>query len=594
MNKLRFLLKDLWRHISPRRRIQLALLLVLMVFASLAEAISIGSVLPFLGVLMSPEKVFLSPLSQPIISVLGLTEPRQLLMPLTAAFILASMISGAMRFVLLWIQTRLGFAIGSDFSFQIYKKTLYQPYYVHVGRNSSQVITGILTKTSTVIFSCLLPLLFIASSLLILATILVALIVIDPIVAVSVFGGFGAIYSFIVLLTKKRLLDDSFRINRESNQVTKALQEGLGGIRDVLIDGTQATYCKIYRNADVLLRKSMASIQVIGNAPRFFVEPLGIALISVLAYELARGEAGLAGAIPVLGALAIGAQRMLPILQQLYNSWTGIRGGQVALEDVLALLDQPLPSYLESPQCLSLPFEGTIRLNQVDFQYDEEMPLVLHEIDFEIPKGGRIGFMGTTGSGKSTLLDIIMGLLQPKNGTLTVDGVAITADNSRAWQARIAHVPQDIFLADATIAENIAFGVESKNIDFDLVRSAAQQAQIASVIESWPLQYGTITGERGVRLSGGQRQRIGIARAFYKGADVIAFDEATSALDSETELAVMEAVDRIGENITILIVAHRLSTLSNCDQLVELANGRILRVGTYEQIVNHKSKVVSI
>lgn len=592
MTELQLLLKDLWRHISQRRRVQLALLLVLMVLASFAEVLSIGSVLPFLGVLMSPEKIFANPMSQPIIGVLGLTEPRQLLMPITVAFILASMLSGAMRFVLLWAQTRLGFAIGSDFSFQIYKRTLYQPYWVHIGRNSSQIITGILTKTSGVIFSCLLPLLFVVSSVLILITILVALILIDPMVAVSVFCGFGLIYYLIALLTKKRLMRDSLRINRESNRVTKALQEGLGGIRDVLIDGTQATYCKIYRDADILLRRSQANIQVIGGAPRFLIEPLGIALIASLAYELVQST-GIASAIPVLGALAIGAQRLLPILQQLYNSWASIRGGQAALQDVLVLLDQQLPTYTDASS-VPIHFERSIRLSQVCFQYSDTTPFVLQQIDFEILKGSRIGFIGTTGSGKSTLLDIVMGLLQPTNGTLTVDGVSIAAGNSRSWQAHIAHVPQAIFLADTTIAENIAFGVEPHNIDLDRVRSAAQQAQIATVIESWPLRYGTIVGERGVRLSGGQRQRIGIARALYKGADVIAFDEATSALDNETELAVMEAVDCIGKNITILIVAHRLSTLRGCDQIVELENGRVLRVGTYEQIINPKSKVGTV
>lgn len=565
---------------------QLALLLILMVLASFAEVISIGSVLPFLGVLMSPERVFANPGLRPIIDMLGLTQPHQLLLPLTVAFILASLFSGAMRFVLLLAQTRLGFAVGADFSFQIYQRTLYQPYWVHVSRNSSQVITGILTKTSTVIFSCLLPLLFVTSSSLILITILIALISIDPIVAISVFGGFGAIYSLIVLLTKKRLMHDSLRINRESNQVTKALQEGLGGIRDVLIDGTQAAYCKIYREADILLRKSQANIQVIGGAPRFLVEPLGIALIAMLAYELAQREAGIAGAIPVLGALAIGAQRLLPILQQLYSSWTGMRGGQAALQDVLELLDQQAHCFADEASVLPMCFERTIRLAKVGFQYTNSTPMVLSDIDFEIPKGSRIGFIGTTGSGKSTLLDIIMGLLQPTQGALLVDGVSINMKNCRTWQSHIAHVPQAIFLADTTVAENIAFGILPEMIDYERVRNAAFGAKISADIESWPNQYNTFVGERGIRLSGGQRQRLGIARALYKQADVIVFDEATSALDGGTEHAVMQAISQIGRDVTVLLVAHRLSTLQDCDQIFELEQGRIKRVGNYNEIIS--------
>lgn len=578
----------LWYHINPRRRKQLAVLLAIMVVASFAEVASIGAVLPFLGVLMAPEKIFAHPIAQPLVTLLDLIEPDQLLLPLTVLFILAALFSGAMRLILLWAQTRLGFAIGADFSIQIYQRTLYQPYSVHVARNSSQVITGISTKTNAVIYYTLLPLLLITSSSLILLTILIALIAIDPIVALVVFGGFGSLYGLIVLATKKRLAHDSQRVSHESNQVVKALQEGLGGIRDVLIDGTQAAYCQIYRQADLPMRRSQANIQIIGASPRYLIESLGMVLIALLAYVLAGSKAGVTGAIPVLGALALGAQRLLPVLQQLYGSWTSIRGGQSSLVDVLELLDQPLPEYANQSPPTPIAFKRSVRLNHVDFRYGDGSPQVLQGIDFEIPKGGRVGFMGTTGSGKSTLLDLIMGLLQPTGGALTIDGVPITIQNQRAWQAHIAHVPQAIFLADTSIAENIAFGIPPERIDMNRVKEAACQAQIAATIESWAKGYDTFVGERGIRLSGGQRQRIGIARALYKQADVIVFDEATSALDNDTETAVMEAIDCIDIDVTILIVAHRISTLQRCSQVYELANGKIVRTGTYSELISHQ------
>jgi ATP-binding cassette subfamily B protein len=220
------------------------------------------------------------------------------------------------------------------------------------------------------------------------------------------------------------------------------------------------------------------------------------------------------------------------------------------------------------------------------------MPYVLKQINLKIAKGSRVGFMGTTGSGKSTLLDIVMGLLQPTDGSLEIDGKTVSLLNHRAWQAHIAHVPQAIFLADSTIEENIAFGVPKDKIDLQRVRQAAQQAQIAESIESWPKQYQTFVGERGIRLSGGQRQRIGIARALYKKADVIIFDEATSALDNETEQAVMQAIEGLSKDLTLLIIAHRLSTLKNCTQIVELGEGSIKRLGTYQEIVTQS--VISI
>lgn len=586
MTRLRSLLKNLWFHISPRRRVQLGLLLVLIVLASFAEIVSIGSILPFLAVLMSPEDLFVNPLLQPIIVILGFNKPNQLLLPLTVIFVMAAMFSGAVRLVLLWVQTRLGFAIGADFSNQIYKRTLYQPYAVHVERNSSQIIAGIFSKTNTVIHSAVLPVLLVISSGLIFTTILIALVAINPILALTVLGGFGFVYALIAVVTKKRIIYDSQRINREEVKVVKTLQEGLGGIRDVLIDGSQEAYLKIYRDADVPLRKSQASIQVIGGAPRFIVEPLGITLIAILAFELAQREGGVGSAIPVLGVLAIGAQRLLPILQQLYGGWAGMRGGQAAMQDVLDLLDQPLPAYARSPAPVPMPFERSIHFNHVGFRYGDKGPWVLQDINFEIPKGSRVGFIGTTGSGKSTLLDILMGLLQPMCGALRIDDISVTIENQRAWQSHIVHVPQAIFLADSTVAENIAFGVPPNEIDYKRVRLAARKAQIAETIESWNAQYQTLVGERGVRISGGQRQRIGIARALYKDADVIVLDEATSALDNQTECAVMNAIAQMDQDVTIFMVAHRLTTLRGCDFIVELDQGRLKRLGKYQEIVS--------
>lgn len=579
------LLRRLWRHISQRRRGQFTLLLVLMILASFAEILSIGAVLPFLAILTDPGRVFAHPSVQPIIQVLGLTEPKQLLLPLTVAFGFAALIAGAMRLLLLWVTTRLTYASGADLSISIYRRTLYQPYVVHVGRNSSEIIDGISSKTNNAIYLINMTLNLISSSVM-LMSILIALLSVDPLVALAAFGGFGFIYALIIQLTRKRLLINSQTVARESTRVIKSLQEGLGGIRDVLIDGSQAVYCRIYSDADQPLRRAQGSNLFINYGPRYGIEALGMMLIAVLAYSLAKQEDGVARAIPTLGALALGAQRLLPVLQQAYSSWSSIRGGQQSLQDTLDLLDQSLPAYITWPATEPLSFREQICLKQLSYRYGTQTPWVLKDVDLTIPKGSSIGFIGITGSGKSTLLDVVMGLLEPTNGTIEVDGKTVTPGNHRAWQAHIAHVPQAIFLADGTIEENIAFGIPKKQIDSERVRHSALQAQIADTIESWPKQYNTNVGERGVRLSGGQRQRIGIARALYKQADVIVFDEATSALDNETEQAVMQAIERLSKDLTLLIIAHRLSTLKNCTQIVELGEGSIKRIGSYYDIVN--------
>ncbi len=586
-------IKRLWAHLNRRRKKQLGLLLAIMVIASFAEVVSIGAVLPFLGALMSPEQVFANEYIQSIVSSLQIAQPNQLLFPLTLLFIVAAIFSAGMRLTLIWAQTRLGHAIGVDLSVQTYEKTLYQPYSVHVSRSSSEIIAGISGKISSVVYNTLLPLLTAASSVLILVTIMAALIAIDPVVAVVTFGGFAAVYAVIMVLSRKRLTKNSQLISHESSQVVKALQEGLGGIRDVLIDGTQAVYCKIYRSADLPLRRAQANNQIITASPRFLIEALGITLIAAVAYALTGREGGIAAAIPLLGALAIGAQRLLPVLQQLYGSWSSLRGGQASLDDILDLLEQPFPAYARELASEPITFTKSIKLNNISFRYTDHTPRALQGINLEIPKGARVGFMGTTGSGKSTLLDILMALLLPEKGSLSIDETAINKQNFRNWQSHIAHVPQSIFLADTTIAENIAFGVSADQIDYQRVEMAARQAQIAKTIESWEKGYDTYVGERGVRLSGGQRQRIGIARALYKRADVIVLDEATSALDNETEAAVMDAIDEIGNDITLLMVAHRLSTLKTCNVIYELEAGQVKRQGSYREIVSD-TKIVAI
>lgn len=582
------LLRHLWHHISPRRRGQFMLLLVLMLLASFAEILSIGAVLPFLGVLTAPERIFEMPVAQPIIQALKLTEPKQLLLPLTIVFGLAALIAGTMRLLLLWASTRLSFATGADLSINIYRRTLYQSYAVHCARNSSEVIDGISGKANGVIYSIIVPTLTLISSSVMLVAILIALLTVQPVIALVAFGGFGLIYIVIVRLTRKQLMADSKCVARESSQVIKSLQEGLGGIRDVLIDGSQETYCQIYRNADSPLRRAQGNSLFISASPRYGMEALGMLLIAALAYSLAQQVDGIVKAIPILGALALGAQRLLPVLQQAYGSWAQINSGQASLKDTLKLLDQPLPAYANQT-ITKLQFNQSIILRQLSFRYGEQAPYVLNQLNLTITKGSRVGFIGTTGSGKSTLLDIVMGLLQPTNGLLDIDGHPITPSNHRAWQSHIAHVPQAIFLADSTIAENIAFGMPRDQIDHSRVKRAAQQAQISESIESWPKQYQTFVGERGIRLSGGQRQRIGIARALYKQADVIIFDEATSALDSETEQAVMQAIESLSKELTLLIIAHRLSTLKSCTQIVELSDGKIKRTCRYQDIVNQSA-----
>lgn len=559
-----------------------------MVLASIAEVLSIGAIFPFLGIIAAPDRVLNLPGIQLFTEFFQINNPSDLLLPVMTVFIFAVIISGMIRLALLHANTRYSYAVGADLSLDIYRRTLYQPYAIHISRNSSEVINAISGKTAMVIGSILVPVMALISASILFFGILLVLLAIDASIAIGVSLIFGIIYFAILRITRSTLQKNSECIARESDQVIKSLQEGLGGVRDVLLDGTQEVYCKIYERADLRLRLAQGDNSFISASPRYIIEMIGMILVACLAFYLNQKNSknGSELVIPVLGALALGAQRLLPVLQQGYSSLAIIRGAKASLNDVLAMLNQPLPDRLVAVSSELTVFNRNIILQNIQFRYTKDSQLVLRKINLEILRGQRIGFIGTTGAGKSTLLDIVMGLLIPSEGALIVDGQLIDEKNIRTWQRHIAHVPQSIYLADSSIEENIAFGVPIGDIDHDKVKLAANQAQISNVIEGWPLQYKTKIGERGIRLSGGQRQRIGIARALYKQAKVIIFDEATSALDSNTEQTVMDAVDELHKDLTVLIIAHRLTTLKNCDLIVELEHGTIKRVGPYSSLVN--------
>ena len=573
----------IWSKLTKKRKIQFYLLLFLTVVASFFEAVSISMILPFLSILSDPDIFFQKYNLQELYKHLNITNSSQILLPITVLFMSVTIFSGLIRLLLLWTQTKLSHAIGADFSSSIYKRTLYQPYNIHINRNSSSIIAGISGKANTIVSSAIMPFMLILSSLFIIITIMLALVNASPIIAISSLFGFASLYILVFKLTKKKLRANSKQISVQSNQVVKIIMEGLGGIRDVLIDGTQQEYCKKYKKADEPLRSAQANIHIISNSPRYIIETIGIILISYFAFQIAK-KSNLNSAIPIIGSFAFGAQRLLPALQQIFSSLTSMRGGMDSINDALDLLEQPLPTEGVETNCMN--FTKCINLSNLYYKYDNKDTFVVKGIDIEIKKGTKIGLIGKTGSGKSTLLDLIMGLLKPTSGCIYIDNIKLENKNYRSWQKKISHVPQSIFLTDGSIIENIAFGVQKDQINMDKVKFAAEKAQLSTTIENWQNKYNTLVGERGVNLSGGQRQRIGIARALYKESEVIIFDEATSALDNETEANVMDSLDNLEKDLTIIIVAHRLTTLKKCDMIISVSDGMIENIGNYEEIIN--------
>ena len=571
-------IKYLWKYLGKNRKAQFILLAFLMLLSVFTEIVSIGSIIPFLSVLTHPEKVMELEWVQPILNFLNIHSESELLFPTTVGFVMAIVLSTLIRILLLWVNSQLAASMGVDLKKEVYKRTLYQPYEFHIAHNSSELISTVTEKVGIAIHAGIMHVLMLVSAFLTSLAIIMTLLAVNALVAIITFVLLGGGYLFIGYMVKKYIRKNGEIIAKNQPLAVKCMQEGLGGIRDIILDNSQNVFIDIY--SKVAFNSQYAGMRngLFGSLPKLFLEMLGMVLIAILAYFLATHGAEKEAVLPILGVLSLGAQKLLPALQQIYFSWSLINGSSSMIENVVEQLKKPLPRLLTSEiQKGILDFQKFIILKDVSFKYKGTEEFVLKDLNLKIKKGSKVGFVGTTGSGKSTLLDIIMGLLEPTNGKLLVDDKKIDKNNLQNWQRYIAHVPQSIFLSDTTISENIAFGIPLEKIDMDRVKRATKRASLDEFIEQLPNKYLTEVGERGVQLSGGQRQRIGIARALYKEAKVIVFDEATSALDNETERNVMESINLLKKDLTILIIAHRLSTLDRCDVIYKLKNGKIYK-----------------
>jgi ABC-type multidrug transport system fused ATPase/permease subunit len=545
----------------------------LMLVGALAEVASVGAVLPLLGALTNPQGLMANTFAARLISMLPLGT--NLVAVTAVAFMIIIVLSGFIRLLLTWFSQSLAFNISHDLSVSAFGKIIRQdyPYYVqnHSGRAISQF-----EKLQFLTFALLLSGIQAVISSVIAAFLIVLLVAVNPQVALisaSLLIGAYVLISFAVQPTLRR----NSRIGSfYSDQRIKYVQEAIGTIRDILLDHSQPVFEAEFAESADRFRLSNVRRAFVSQSPRILIEMLGLVMIAAYAWHRAGLPGGVAAAIPMLGALALGAQRLLPLLQQTYAGWSSFTGYRESLLDVVELLS--LEDCTSPPTAArTIAFRASLRFDHVGFSYPTGGE-VLHDISFSIRAGERIGITGPTGSGKSTLMDLMLGLLEPQQGAILIDERPLNRGLRAAWQGQIAHVPQAIYLSDDTLTANIAFGVPSAMVDPTQVEQAARAAGISEFIAGLQDGYSTRTGERGIRLSGGQRQRIGIARALYKSANVLIFDEATSALDTHTEEAVMRSIRALDKEITIIMIAHRLTTLIDCDRIIHLERGRIERI----------------
>lgn len=577
-------LYEVRRVVSRRRKIQFVFTLLSIFTNAIFEIISLAAVVPFLSVLSSPQAFMESSSARRFAPILGVTNPAEAVSLVCIAFASITVISAVIRTITVIVNSKFTLALGADLSHIVFERTLHQPYSSHAKQNSAAVIANVTQNVGAFVNGILNPAVqFMTSSLTVLG-ILLTLLLINWWVALTASVVFGGAYIGIVRMNRSRYARNSSIVVAAQDDIVKALQEGLGAIRDVIIDGNQDFYARTYSLADRRSRNAQNDSYIRSATPKYILEAIGMLMICTVAFVLSKGESKLLGAVPVLGALAMGAQRLLPAMQVAFGSYSAIVGNMYGLDridEVLISEQAPKPS----ADITACGIAQQVCFDNVEFRYSHDAPLVLRKLSFDIKRGERIGVIGATGSGKSTTMDLLLGLLQPTSGQILIDGEPLVGDKVFEWQKSLSHVPQVIYLADASIAENIAFGMPKDKIDMGQVRNAASLAQIAEHIESLEAGYDTFVGERGIRLSGGQRQRIGIARALYKNATVLVFDEATSALDDETEAELMKAIDGLSKDLTVIMIAHRLSTVRRCDKILKLHKGKVVAFDTPDVVL---------
>jgi ATP-binding cassette, subfamily B, bacterial PglK len=580
--------RKLFTLFDARERRNFWLLTGLMMLVAAAEIVGISAVLLLLNVIAAPGTIETHWALSFVYDTLGFTNEFSFQIALAATVLCVVALGLAVKATGTYVMTRYSTMRGYSISSRLLSAYLRQPYPWFLQRNSAELEKNLLTEVDGLIARVITPSLRMVSNAMMVLSILAFLLIVDPVVTLFCGGGLGLGYGVIYLRVRGQVL----RVGNEMMQALEArylvAQEATGGIKDVKVMGLEEVYVHSYSVEAYRTAKALARMGVVSELPRFILEGITFGtMVSMILLLLFRNGGNVTELVPTLGVIAFATMRLLPALQQIYFGLVTIRSATPVLDTIVADFAASPP---EKPQAtlMSAPMQlkDRLELSRVSFAYDSTDRPTLQEVSLQIPARTTVGIVGGTGAGKTTMVDLILGLLSPLSGDIIVDGTVITPENVRAWQASIAYVPQSIFLTDDTIAANIAFGVPKDKIDMEAVQHAARVAALHDfIVSDLPQGYATMVGERGVRLSGGQRQRIGIARAMYRNPTLLIMDEATSALDNITEREVMEAVQRIRTDKTIILIAHRLSTVQTCDTIFLMERGQLIAQGTYDELL---------
>ena len=581
-------LKKILFILSPAERTRALFVLAMILLSALIDMLGVASIMPFMAVLANPEVIESNAWLNSAFKashILGISTSKQFIFMVGVLVFVMLVVSLSVKALTILVQTRFVFMREYSIGRRLVEGYLNQPFSWFLSRNSADLGKNILSEVAQVISYALGPIANIIASGAVVLALMLLLVIVDTKLSLTIVLVLGSAYGLIFNFNKNLLKRIGYERVAANEARFIALNESFGAVKEVKISSLEYVYLERFAVPAEKYSKHLATATIIANIPRFVLELISFGgLLLVVLYLMAK-SGDLASALPVISVYAFAGYRLMPSLQQLYSSATQLRFAGSALNALISELKSMVP-----PSDLTIKSEinlkKNIKLNNVSYKYPNAKSAAIKEVTLTVPAMSKVGFVGETGSGKTTCVDVMLGLLKSKCGTLEIDGQVINDDNRRAWQSKIGYVPQQIYLIDDTVAANIAFGIKDDEIDMSSVERVAKIANLHEfVIKKLPKQYNTKVGERGIRLSGGQRQRIGIARALYQNPQVLFMDEASSALDNLTEQAVMKAVQSLTHEITVIMVAHRLSTIKTCDIIFFFKNGELTGQGTFEELL---------
>lgn len=578
----------LFNLLTPIQQKQFYYLQILIILMSFAEIIGIASIIPFMSLVGDISQIEENATIKAFYKLSGVNTESEFLILVGVLVLCTLLISSLISMFTIWKLSMFANKVGVEISDRLYSYYLKQDWLFHASGSSSALIKKIANETQRVTGAVIMPLMLMNAKFLLSLLLATSIFIYDPTVAIIGLSIFGTTYFIIYKIIKIRLIKNGQAVSNVAEERFRLMNEGFGGVKDILLLGRDYDFINRFNQTGNIFARSQGENQALSQIPRYFMELVAFtSMIMLVLFLIINNNGDLGIILPVISVYVLASFKILPALQAIYSSLTKIRGNIPAFESIEKdLTDSMKTMHEHDNEDLSIiKFNKDISLHDITFNYPGKDIPILNKFNINIPVNSLIGIVGPSGSGKSTLIDILLGLIEPQNGFLKVDDVIVNDSNQRSWKNTIGFVAQNIFLSEGTIAENVAFGIPKDKIDYTQVKKVLDLAYLTEFVESLENGISTSVGERGVQLSGGQRQRIGIARALYHEAQVLVFDEATSSLDGVTEKYIMKAINNFSGKKTIILIAHRLKTVKNCDKIFFIDNGKVMDSGTYSELI---------